>query len=223
MIQSNPVIDCTLDRHAHILPGCDHGSDSLETSLRQVAMAKAVGITTICATPHFYPHKETVASFLTRRQYAYDELRGSLTDDDPRVILGAEVLICEGMEHLDGLHSLCREGTDELLLEMPFYRWTESMWDTIYTLHEMEDITLIIAHADRYPPKDIERLIQEGISLQVNVECILKLLSRKRCLSWIKKGYAAYLGSDIHMLGKGYRDWEKCKKLLTRCLSQQKG
>ena len=35
MAKSNPVIDLTLDYHAHILPRCDHGSDGVETSLRQ--------------------------------------------------------------------------------------------------------------------------------------------------------------------------------------------
>lgn len=47
------AIDLSLDYHAHILPGCDHGSDSIETSLKQLGMASAVGIKTICATPHF--------------------------------------------------------------------------------------------------------------------------------------------------------------------------
>ena len=29
-----------IDFHAHILPGADHGSDGLETSLRQLALAE---------------------------------------------------------------------------------------------------------------------------------------------------------------------------------------
>ena len=53
MAQSDPMIDLTLDYHAHILPRCDHGSDGVETSLRQLAMATEAGIRTVCATPHF--------------------------------------------------------------------------------------------------------------------------------------------------------------------------
>lgn len=67
MKRSNGTIDLSLDHHAHVLPGCDHGSDGLETSLRQLDMAAAVGIRTVCATPHFYPHRESVESFLRRR------------------------------------------------------------------------------------------------------------------------------------------------------------
>ena len=40
------------DFHAHILPGADHGSDGMETSLTQLALAEAAGVDTIIATPH---------------------------------------------------------------------------------------------------------------------------------------------------------------------------
>ena len=150
MAQSDPVIDLTLDYHAHILPRCDHGSDGVETSLRQ---------------------------------------------------LGAEVLICDGMERLDDLPRLCLEGTNELLLEMPFYAWPSSLWDTLFALCERQDIRIVLAHADRYPKENIERLIREGIPLQLNAVCLTKPIKRRRYLEWIQNGYVKYLGSDIHMLG----------------------
>ena len=224
----NPVknnkagIDLTLDYHAHSLPGCDHGSNSLRTSLAQIAMAKAAGIRTICATPHFYPDRESVGAFLARRQETYELLLPELDHDDPAVQLGAEVLICESMERLKDLALLCRQGTNELLLEMPFYRWPDTIWDTMYQLHEMNEISLVIAHADRYPPEDIEQIIQEGIKLQLNAECLTKPLRRKRYLRWIEAGCVQYLGSDIHQLGPGYRDWEKCTKLIQKGLGQEK-
>lgn len=179
-------------------------------------MAKSVGIKTICATPHFYPHKESVESFLARRQRTYEALKANLPEGAPEIILGAEVLICDGMDQLDGLDRLCRQGTKELLLELPFYRWPESVWETVDCLNDRDDIRIVIAHADRYPPEDIERLIGEDIPLQLNVECFKNPLRRKRYISWVKNGYAKYLGSDIHMLGSGYRDWEKCKKILRK-------
>ena len=49
MKRSSGAIDLSLDYHAHVLPGCDHGSDRLETSLRQLDMAAAAGIRTVCA------------------------------------------------------------------------------------------------------------------------------------------------------------------------------
>lgn len=209
-------MDITFDYHSHILPGCDHGSDGIETSLKQIEMAEGAGIKTICATPHFYPHKESVEAFLSRRQRTYEALKERLPDNAPNILLGAEVLICDGMDQLDGLDRLCRQGTNELLLELPFYKWPESVWETVDCLNDRDDIRIVIAHADRYPPEDIERLIGAGIPLQLNVECFKNPLRRKRYISWVKNGYAKYLGSDIHMLGSGYRDWEKCKKILRK-------
>lgn len=211
-------IDLSLDYHAHILPECDHGSDCVKTSLKQIEAASAIGVKTICATPHFYPHKESVEAFLRRRSETSALLIRELSVNAPQLQLGAEVLICDGMEHLDGLSQLCREGTNELLLEMPFYSWTKSIWDTLFFLCERQDIQIILAHADRYPKENIEQLIREGVPLQLNAECLTKPLHRKIYLKWIENGYVKYLGSDIHMFGNGYRDFEKCRKLLEKKL-----
>lgn len=214
MKRTNSKIDLTLDYHAHVLPGCDHGSDSVETSRKQLAMAAAARVRTVCATPHFYPHKESIPSFLQRREASARLLRENLTADAPQLQLGAEVLICDGMERLDGLPRLCRGETNELLLEMPFYQWPEAIWDTLYALCERRDIKIVLAHAERYPPEAIEQLIRDNVALQLNSECLTRPLHRKRYLTWIKNGSVKYLGSDIHMLGDGYRAWEKCVKLL---------
>lgn len=216
MKRTNSKIDLTLDYHAHVLPGCDHGSDSVETSRKQLAMAAAARVRTVCATPHFYPHKESIPSFLQRREASARLLRENLTADAPQLQLGAEVLICDGMERLDGLSRLCRGETNELLLEMPFYQWSESIWDTLYALCERRDIKIVLAHAERYPPEAIEQLIRDNVALQLNSECLTRPLHRKRYLTWIKNGSVKYLGSDIHMLGDGYRAWEKCVKLLSK-------
>lgn len=216
MKRTNSKIDLTLDYHAHVLPGCDHGSDSVETSRKQLAMAAAARVRTVCATPHFYPHKESIPSFLQRREASARLLRENLTADAPQLQLGAEVLICDGMERLDGLPRLCRSETNELLLEMPFYQWSESIWDTLYALCERRDIEIVLAHAERYPPETIEQLIRDNVALQLNSECLTRPLHRKRYLTWIKNGSVKYLGSDIHMLGDGYRAWEKCVKLLSK-------
>ena len=153
---------------------------------------------------------------MQRRAESAQLLCESLTLEAPQLRLGAEVLICDGMERLDELPQLCCEGTDELLLEMPFYQWPEPVWETLYRLLERRDIRIVLAHADRYPPEDIERLIEDGVPLQLNAECLTKPLRRRRYLSWIESDAVQYLGSDIHMLGKGYRDFEKCRSLLEK-------
>ena len=63
-----------IDFHAHILPKADHGSDSIETSLFQINSAKAAGIDTIVATPHFYINNDDIDSFSARRETAFQSL-----------------------------------------------------------------------------------------------------------------------------------------------------
>ena len=99
---------------------------------------------------------------------------------------------------------------------MPFYEWPDSIWDTLYLLLDRQDIQVVLAHADRYPKESIEQLITDGVPLQLSAECLTKPLKRRRYLSWIENGYVKYLGSDIHMLGSGYQDWEKCARLLEK-------
>ena len=79
-----------IDFHSHILPGADHGSDSLEMSLSQLENAKAAGVSTIVATPHFYPDVDNVPDFLARREKAYDMLCAENTTGI-KIVKAAEV------------------------------------------------------------------------------------------------------------------------------------
>ena len=56
------------DFHSHVLPGADHGSDSVETSERQLELLNGAGIDRVVATPHFYPSDVTVGEFLDLRE-----------------------------------------------------------------------------------------------------------------------------------------------------------
>ena len=54
-----------VDFHSHILPRADHGSDSIETTQKQLQMIAEAGTEAVVATPHFYPDKDTPSAFLT--------------------------------------------------------------------------------------------------------------------------------------------------------------
>ena len=53
-----------IDFHAHVLPHADHGSTSVESSIKQIEEAKKAEVDFIVATPHFYPNKHNLYSFL---------------------------------------------------------------------------------------------------------------------------------------------------------------
>lgn len=203
-----------VDFHAHILPGCDHGSKSLKTSEKQLEYAALSNVKTVCATPHFYPHVESVDKFLKRRTKSFEELKTILTPKMPDILLGAEVLVCEGMENMEGIEKLCLEGTKLLLLEMPFFKWSEALITTVLSIAKSGDVEVVIAHADRYSKADIEIFIRNNIPLQLNIDAFSNVFKRKRFKNWVKKGYVKYIGSDIHGVNNAYGEWNKYKKIL---------
>ena len=208
------MINLMLDYHAHVLPKCDHGCGSVMTALWQLNEAKKAGVRTVIATPHYYPHRTDLDTFLKLRAHAYDMLMDRLPAGSPRVIPGAEVLICSGLERMDGLTELCRTNTRELLLEMPFYGWTADIRDTLYELLDRRDIDVVLAHVDRYPHEEIEKLIRQGVSVQLNASAFTHPLRRQRYYRWIREGAVRYIGSDIHRQGNHYEDFAKAKKLI---------
>ena len=118
-----------IDFHAHILPGADHGSDGIETSLRQLELAEAAGVDTVVATPHFYPQVDRFSDFLRLRE-ATASLLVNRYHGPIRILLGAEVHMCVGLDHLDGIDELCISGTDVILSELSFRGYAGNMGET---------------------------------------------------------------------------------------------
>ncbi len=186
-----------VDFHSHILPGADHGSANIETSLYQLAEAYKNGFKRIFATSHFYPTAHSVDSFITRRNEAYKNMMKEINFEHPEVKLGAEVLICDNIEDLPGLEKLFFFGTNTMLLELPFSNFQESYCDSVYNLLS-RDVNVIIAHADRYPPDIIERILDVGAKIQLNAGSLLHIFKRKSLYDWLQRGVVVGLGSDIH-------------------------
>ena len=187
-----------IDFHAHVIPKADHGCDSAETARRQLELANAAGVNTIVATPHFYPHRQTVEQFLKNRERG-KELLDSVWDDGlPMVLLGAEVLVCPGMEHMEGIEQLCIEGSDRaLLLELPFENLNNEIWTTVFEIWE-KGFTPVLAHLNRYPPDVVKQAEQLGIQIQLNAEAFQLILHRKKWKRFAQTSNVTALGSDIH-------------------------
>lgn len=203
-----------VDFHSHVLPAADHGSDSLETSLVQIELARHAGVEILIATPHFYPRREEVDDFLALRKTCADALRGALPADAPRLLIGAEVQLCRGLHHLEALDRLCVEGTRVLLLELPPVRSLRSYEETLSGLIDERKLTVVLAHIDRYDPKMIEPLLENGFLAQLNADPFCSLLSRHRCLRQAQREQVVALGSDIHGTDEGYRNFDRARTLL---------
>ena len=204
-----------VDFHTHILPGADHGSDSVDTSIKQLKLASEAGVKRIVATPHFYPHRHTLDKFLQKREACAEALYKACVSDSPTVKLGAEVLLCQGLEKFDRLESLCLSGSEYLLLELPFSDFRHEYCDTVRKIAKM-GYKVILAHVDRYSKENIEQLLDVGVNmLQVNADSLDKLFKPKHILEWAKQGYVVALGSDIHGADpKAYKHFLKAKVAL---------
>lgn len=203
-----------IDFHAHILPGADHGSKDTTQSLEMLAKAEAAGVELIVATPHFYPAKDTPEAFLLRRKNCMEELRKVYPKEQGIIIrTGAEVHICAGLEHMEHLKELCIEGTNVMLLEMPFHTWSDELYDTVMELQK-RGFELVLAHIERYPYKDVEELLDAGIKAQINAHLVCNMFKRGKYLKLIEKGQVWAMGSDAHYPGQQYEEYKKAFHIL---------
>lgn len=203
-----------IDFHAHILPGADHGSASVNESLDQLALLKEGGIEAVVATPHFYPHRSHLRAFIERRDKCAAALAAVLPPDAPTVYVGAEVTLCRGLEHMEGVEQLAIHGTNVILIEMPAYHWEQGLYETLVALREECGLHPVLAHLNRYPTMQGKTLIPYGFDIQLNADGIAKAFSSstRMCL---KMGKVVALGSDLHERNeRAIRDFMKAEKKL---------
>lgn len=196
------------DLHTHILPGMDDGAKTEEESLALLRMEQNQGVDTVVLTPHFYPQQESIEQFLARREDAVGRLRKAIdaegTDAQglPQLLVGAEVLWRSDLSDVEHLDRLCIEGTQNLLLELPFSLWSGQLINQLYDMIGQTGITPVIAHLERYlalqPKALIEEILDIGIPVQISAEVLTHPLRRGGAMKLLKSGRAHLLASDCH-------------------------
>ena len=88
-----------------------------------------------------------------------------------------------GLSENNDLEKLCIEGTDLLLLELPFPAWNKWHIQEVYNIIAKQDVTPVMAHIERYlnKPKEIEKLdqlISVGAKFQMNAPSFLTLFGK---------------------------------------------
>lgn len=193
-----------IDFHSHIIPGIDDGAKSPEESLLILKTLWRQGVRTVVATPHYYKQNESVSDFIGRRSEAFEQLKKvSDGEDIPEIILGAEVLFTPSLEE-DDLSPLYIQGTDYLLLEMPYRYFDGATLRAVENLILRKGFSPIMAHIERYvrftQKSDIYKLMSLGAVGQINASSFLNMTQRKFCMELIKNNTANILGSDVHNL-----------------------
>jgi len=215
------------DLHTHILPCMDDGPRSVDMSLEMLKMEYAQGVTTVALTSHFHPARETADHFLSRREASFRALKEgilALPSDDrdriPQLILAAEVVWVHSLTELRDLHKLCYENTRYLLVELPFGRWTDRLFDELDDFVNRSGMVPVIAHIDRYfaanPPKQMETLSEFSLPVQISADSVSRFFTSRRSLNMLRDQTAQLVISDCHdpssrqpNLGEAYAKIEK--------------
>lgn len=192
-----------VDMHTHILPGMDDGARHASMSEAMLDEMAKQGITAVISTSHFYPENENPDAFLRRRAAAAQTLR-TVHDPEkhPQVYVGAEVAYYPGISRSSELEKLRILGTNSILIEMPFFKWSQDMLRELIFLGMQTGLRPILAHMERSIPKQprdtMQRLLESGVRLQSNAEYFLDRKTAKEALRYLSKGYISFLGSDAH-------------------------
>lgn len=195
-----------IDFHSHILPGIDDGSRSTTESIELLQDERNQGVEHIVATPHFYAHKNSIEGFLKGREKSVERLAEAMTEaglDGMKIDVGAEVYYFSGVSKAAMLPELCIRGTEVLLLEMPFCQWDNAMYEEIKCLTEKRNLTVILAHIERYyayqkDKKIWHKIFALPIYRQINTGSFLEWKKRRKCLGFLKEDDRIVLGSDCH-------------------------
>lgn len=190
-----------IDLHTHILPAMDDGSKSVEESLAMLAAERAQGVNSVVLTPHFHRSRESSQEFLIRREQSLEKLRPHLHEEQPELILGAEVAWFPTIAQYSSLERLRLGESDYFLLELPWDPWPVRLLDQLYELSRVSGLTPILAHVERYLPiqskGQVKELLAMGLPMQMNAGFLLRSLTRGKGLSMLSRG-KWHLGSDTH-------------------------
>ena len=212
-----------LDIHSHFLPKMDDGSKSTEMSMEMLRMSRKQGVRTIVSTSHYYGADESPDSFLRRRRHAVDKLLPLLSDSEPEILLGAEVFYYPGISQSNSIPRLAIEGTDLIMIEMPFITWSDCIFDELISLQYNHRLHIVLAHVERYQAiqkRDMfASLFEQPFYFQCNASAFGSYRSRKLALKLIDNDQLHFLGTDCHNTDKRPPNMDDARRMIEKKLS----
>ncbi len=199
-----------IDIHSHLLYGIDDGASKIEDSLRMISEAEKLGIKGIITTIHhhcnLYDNENDNEKFL--------ELSDKAVDFGVALGMGYEVFINSVHKpDMKKAHTLTLNNTNYMLIEFPFSEFSNSNFETIYSLLN-NNIIPIIAHPERtrsfIENQDVLMSFLEcGCLLQVDVASVLGVYGR-HARNLVKKlvcqNKIHFVASNAHF-SNDYTEW----------------
>ncbi|MBR5808793.1 MAG: hypothetical protein IKY39_01630 [Clostridia bacterium] len=207
-----------IDFHSHILPGVDDGAKDVETSLEMLSISKDGGVDTVLLTPHCHPRsQEHIDAFLEKRDNAFKTLSSAINENLPGILPASEVRIYQDFHKYKRLEELCIQGTNYILLEMPYELWKDYAFEEIYQLTRL-GFKPIMAHLDRFldQEKHFREIFSLGSLVQMNTSAFLEPATRKKMVKFFEKGHIHVIGSDTHDLYERKPDMKDAYDVILR-------
>lgn len=195
-----------IDIHTHILPSVDDGAKDLETSLKLIKMMQSQGITDIIATPHFYPHEDTLEDFKERVTKAEKLLRSS-GFTSPNIIIGCEVFYFNGISRSEHIKKFTLGNSNYILIEPNPCAIGKNLMNELLYLRDELNLIPIIAHIERYYKyknfKEFIKFIKENeILCQVNASSFLDKYYNRILKKLFKEQVITFIATDTHSLNR---------------------
>ncbi len=192
------------DIHTHILPGMDDGAQDMDMACQMIESEARQGTEIVALTPHYYGKKRNIEEFIKQRENAFLGLLNELEKRGlkaPVLSQGAEVHLTRNLASSEDLNKLCIEGTNTILIELPFENWGSWVPREIERMIYSLDLKVVLAHPERYVimPWEIKKLkpfSDMGAVFQINADTVLK---RKGLVhKFLSSDFTCIVASDAH-------------------------
>jgi len=203
-----------IDIHCHILHGIDDGPTSLEKAVEMLCAARADGIDTIIATPHFNP--ATVPVISVRR----NELSGHAQQCGIKLLTGGEYTLSDFSAELDKTILPLGE-TSFVLVDLNTCSIPQFMEQLAFKAG-LKGFRIILVHPEKLLPTGCMRrmidLHMHGIFFQVNASSIngkSGRLPRMTAEKMIAAGICDFIASDAHNIECRSFEMQQAKSRIT--------
>ena len=184
----------------------DDGSKDVKMSVKMLEAEIATGVHTIVATPHFYLSEQSLESFLSARNAAYEQLLPHAQKLDTEIVMGAEVLYTHSLADID-MKKLCIGNTKYMMIELPYQKLSRNFIRSFHSFINSiyPDVIPVLAHAERY----LNFTDEESLYDVLNCDMIVQLNSGsfkmfsphiKFMHNLVKHDMAHLLGTNCHNL-----------------------
>lgn len=202
----DPPAMSEVDAHCHILPGIDDGAESEEMAVAIAHLLRALGVSTVVATPHVI--SDVYPNTSERIRKVADETRAMLAKRGVpiEVVAAAEYYVERDLlVRIDRGDVLCFGEERYVLFEAAVEREPMLLHEVVFQL-KSAGYTPLLAHAERYrwlqgDLDAVDGLRRMGARFQVNHPSfhLPKTSNRGEMARWLYlKGFADCFGTDIH-------------------------